>query len=91
MVVDAGAQAKLTQEGKSLLPVGVKAVQGEFLRGDVVAVQTEAGEVLGRGLSNYGSGEARQIAGLPSSQIAQRLGYCAEPELIHRDNWVSLG
>ena len=91
VVVDAGAQAKLTQEGKSLLPVGVKAVQGEFLRGDVVAVQTEAGEVLGRGLSNYGSGEARQIAGLPSSQIAQRLGYCAEPELIHRDNWVSLG
>ena len=86
--VDEGAAAKLRGEGKSLLPIGVVEVTGEFARGDVIAVTTLAGEELARGLANYSSTEARLIARKPSSQIESLLGYANEPELIHRDNLV---
>ncbi|HEY1090161.1 MAG TPA: glutamate 5-kinase [Burkholderiaceae bacterium] len=86
--VDAGAVAKLRGEGKSLLPIGVVEVQGDFHRGDVIAVRDGSGLELARGLSNYSSTEARLIARKPSSEIATVLGYSAEPELIHRDNLV---
>jgi glutamate 5-kinase len=63
-------------------------VQGEFHRGDVIAVRDEAGAEVARGLANYSSGEARLITRLPSGEIARLLGYVAEPEMIHRDNMV---
>jgi glutamate 5-kinase len=86
--VDAGAAAKLQGEGKSLLPIGVVDVQGDFQRGDVIAVRDPLGRELARGLSNYSSSEARLIARKPSAEIERLLGYAAEPELIHRDNLV---
>ena len=88
VVVDDGAAAKLRDGGKSLLPIGVVSVEGEFHRGDVIAVRRASGEEIGRGLSNYGSAEARLIARKPSSEIARSLGFVSEPELIHRDNFV---
>jgi glutamate 5-kinase len=86
--VDEGAVAKLREEGKSLLPIGVVEVTGEFVRGDVIAVLSPAGVEVARGLANYSAAEARLIARKPSSQIEGLLGYANEPELIHRDNLV---
>lgn len=88
VVVDAGAAGKLRDEGKSLLPIGVLRVSGDFVRGEVISVQDEAGHELARGLANYSAAEARLIARKPSSQIEALLGYCNEPELIHRANLV---
>ena len=88
VVVDDGAASKVRDEGKSLLPVGVTDVLGEFHRGDVIAVRNLAGIELARGLANYGSSEARLIARRPSGEFERLLGYTAEPELIHRDNMV---
>jgi glutamate 5-kinase len=88
VLVDAGAASKLRDEGKSLLPIGVHEVQGDFARGDVIAVRTLAGLEVARGLANYSSTEARLIARKPSGQIESLLGYANEPELIHRTNLV---
>ncbi|MEO8298640.1 MAG: glutamate 5-kinase [Burkholderiales bacterium] len=88
VVVDDGAAAKLRDEGKSLLPIGVVEVQGDFVRGEVIAVRTQAGQEIARGLANYAASEARLIARKASSQIEGLLGYANEPELIHRDNLV---
>jgi glutamate 5-kinase len=88
VVVDAGAAKKVRHEGKSLLPIGVVDVQGEFHRGDVIAVLGPDGIELARGLANYSSSESRLIARRPSSEFERLVGYTAEPELIHRDNLV---
>ena len=88
VAVDEGAAAKLRGEGKSLLPIGVHEVRGEFVRGDVIAVRTLAGAEVARGLANYSSTETRLIARKASSQIEALLGYANEPELIHRTNLV---
>ncbi|EWS56655.1 MULTISPECIES: glutamate 5-kinase [unclassified Methylibium] len=88
VVIDDGAVAKLRDEGKSLLPIGVVEVQGEFVRGDVIAVRSQVGIEIARGLANYASSEARLIARKPSSQIESLLGYSNEPEMIHRTNLV---
>jgi glutamate 5-kinase len=88
VTVDDGAAAKLRDEGKSLLPIGVVEVHGEFHRGDVIAVRTAAGAEIARGLANYSSAEARLIARKPSGRIEAMLGYVNEPELIHRTNLV---
>ena len=90
LVVDAGAAKALTIDGKSLLPIGVIAVEGDFARGEVVACVTADGHLIGRGLVNYAANEARRIIGLPTSQIETALGYIDEAELIHRDNLVAL-
>ena len=90
VTVDEGAVAKLREDGKSLLPIGVTEVQGDFVRGDVIAVRSAAGQEVARGLANYSAPEARLIARKPSSQIEALLGYAGEPELIHRDNLVLL-
>lgn len=90
VVVDAGASKKLREEGKSLLPIGVVAVEGEFARGEVIACIDENGHEIARGLSNYSSAEARLIRRHPSSEIEAILGHMQEPELIHRDNLVLL-
>jgi glutamate 5-kinase len=88
VTVDAGAVGKLRAEGKSLLPIGVVAVEGEFARGDVIAVRSPEGQEVARGLANYSAAETRRIARKPSAQIEVILGYSAESELIHRDNLV---
>jgi len=88
VIVDAGAVTKLRDEGKSLLPIGVLEVQGEFARGDVIAVREPSGAEIARGLANYASNEARLIARKPSSQIEGMLGYSNEAEMIHRTNLV---
>jgi glutamate 5-kinase len=88
VVVDDGAARKVCDEGKSLLPIGMTEVQGEFHRGDVIAVRSVAGVELARGLANYGSSEARLIARRPSSEFEKLLGFTAEAEMIHRDNMV---
>ncbi len=86
--VDAGAAAKLRDEGKSLLPIGMVAVEGEFSRGDVIAVRDAQGVEIARGLANYASAEARLLCRKPSAEIERLLGYIAEPEMMHRDNLV---
>ena len=86
--VDRGAAIKLRDEGKSLLPIGVIEVLGDFRRGEVIAVQSDTGAELARGLANYSAAEARLIARKPSAEFERLLGYAAEPELIHRDNLV---
>ncbi len=88
VVVDAGAAHKLLSEGKSLLPIGMTGVEGEFSRGDVIAVRDEHGQEIARGLANYASAEARLICRKPSSDFEKLLGYAAEPEMLHRDNLV---
>ena len=91
VTVDAGAVQKLRDDGKSLLPIGVVATEGDFARGDVIAVRTQGGVEIARGLANYSAPETRLIARKPSSQIEAALGYAGEPELIHRDNLVLVG
>jgi glutamate 5-kinase len=89
--VDAGAVEKIRSEGKSLLPIGMTAVHGEFARGDVVAVQDPNAQEFARGLANYASAEAKLLCGKASQDFESLLGYSAEPEMIHRDNLVLLG
>ena len=88
--LDAGAARALTRDGKSLLPIGVVEVSGDFERGAVVACVDPDGREVARGLVNYSALEARRIMRRPSSEIEKILGYMDEPELIHRDNLVLL-
>ncbi|MGE5863500.1 MAG: glutamate 5-kinase, partial [Rhizobacter sp.] len=88
VTVDDGAVAKLRDGGKSLLPIGIVSVSGEFLRGDVIAVRNAAGAEVARGLSNYSASEARLIARHPSTDFERLLGFTGEPEMIHRDNLI---
>ena len=90
LVLDAGAVQKLTKEGKSLLPIGVLDVKGEFGRGAVITCYSEEGLAIARGLSIYTSADARRIKRHESSKIQSILGFVVEPELIHRDNMVLL-
>jgi glutamate 5-kinase len=90
LVLDAGAVTALRSEGKSLLPIGVKKVIGEFERGAAVTCVNEAGQDIARGLCNYSAEEARRIAGHASQKIETLLGYGGDAEIIHRDNLVLL-
>jgi glutamate 5-kinase len=88
--LDEGAVKVLKHSGKSLLPVGVTSVAGDFARGEMVACVAPDGTEIARGLVNYDALEAAKICGKASSEIAAILGYIDEPELIHRDNLVLL-
>ena len=88
LVIDAGAVKVLQGSGRSLLPVGVIAVHGNFVRGDVVTVMDETGREIARGLVNYDSGEVAQLLRCSSDRIVELLGYDGEQEIIHRDNMV---
>jgi glutamate 5-kinase len=90
LTLDAGAVRALAQDGKSLLPIGVQDVSGEFQRGEVVTCIDPQGREVARGLVNYGVAETRRILRAPTHEIEARLGYIDEPELIHRDNLVLL-
>ena len=88
VTVDPGAVHQLREGGKSLLPIGMTAVEGDFSRGDVIAVRDPQGLEIARGLANYASTEARLICRKPSGEFEKLLGYVAEPEMVHRDNLV---
>lgn len=88
VTVDPGAVHQLRAGGKSLLPIGMTAVEGDFSRGDVIAVRDPQGLEIARGLANYASTEARLICRKPSAEFEKLLGYAAEPEMVHRDNLV---
>ena len=90
VTLDAGAVQKLLEAGKSLLPIGVTDVGGDFGRGDVITCVDATGKPIARGMSNYASAEVKRIMRKPSSEIAAILGYVEEVELIHRDNLVLL-
>lgn len=90
LVLDDGAVRVLTQQGKSLLPIGVVEATGEFERGEVVCCVAPDGREIARGLVNYSAQETRKILRQPSARIEAILGYVDEPELIHRDNLVLL-
>jgi len=88
VTVDAGAAHKVLTEGKSLLPIGMTGVSGDFSRGDVIAIRDEQGAEIARGLANYASAEARLLCRKPSHEYPALLGYAAEPEMVHRDNLI---
>ncbi len=88
VVLDAGAIKALLEDGKSLLPIGVTTVQGEFERGDVVACVDAEGREIARGLVNYSAAETARILRRKSTEIEAILGYVDAAELIHRDNLV---
>ncbi|RPI44762.1 MAG: glutamate 5-kinase [Betaproteobacteria bacterium] len=88
--LDKGAVKALCDDGKSLLSIGVHAVEGDFDRGALVSCLSPEGKEIARGLINYSSADAKRILRTPSNAIELRLGYVDEPELIHRDNLVLL-
>jgi len=88
VTVDPGAASKLVSEGKSLLAIGMTHVEGDFSRGDVIAIRDVSGLEIARGLANYASAEARLICRKPSSEFEGLLGYIAESEFVHRDNLI---
>ena len=88
VTVDAGAAHKVLTEGKSLLPIGMTGVSGDFSRGDVIAIRDTQGVEIARGLANYASAEARLLCRKPSHEYQALLGYTAEPEMVHRDNLI---
>jgi glutamate 5-kinase len=90
LTLDPGAVRALAREGKSLLPIGVIACEGQFDRGEVVGCCDPEGREIARGLVNYSAAETLRILRKPSSEIESILGYVDEPELIHRDNLVLL-
>ena len=88
ITVDEGAAAKVRDDGKSLLPIGMTGVEGDFARGDVIAIRDAGGVEIARGLANYAAGEARLLCRRASGDIERLLGYVAEPEMVHRTNLV---
>jgi glutamate 5-kinase len=90
LTLDDGAVLKVSQEGSSLLAVGITAVSGQFDRGDVVECVSVAGIKIAVGLVNYSSQEVVELKGRPTSEMKKRIGHVGESELIHRDNLVIL-
>jgi glutamate 5-kinase len=88
VVVDEGAAQRLKGGKVSLLPVGMTAVQGDFSRGDVIAIMDMQGAEIARGLANYAAAEARLICRKSSSEFEALLGYTGEAEMVHKDNLV---
>jgi glutamate 5-kinase len=90
LTLDAGATAAVERQGRSLLAVGVVAVEGNFAKGDVVSLCDPTAREFGRGLSNYSAAQMTTIAGQPTDRIAELLGQCPYDEVVHRDNLVVL-
>jgi glutamate 5-kinase len=89
--LDAGAQLAVEKQGKSLLAIGIRRVDGNFQKGDVISLCRDDSSEFARGLTNYGSEELRRIAGQSTENIVGILGHCPHDEVIHRDNLVILG
>lgn len=90
VVIDDGARRALTALGRSLLPIGIRSVQGQFKAGAVIDIVTATGEVIARGLSSYGADDLRKIQGRRTAEIAAVLGACPFEEAVHRDDMVLL-
>jgi glutamate 5-kinase len=88
LCIDAGAAAALASNGKSLLPSGITAVEGDFRVGAAVNLKAPDGSILGIGLVNYEAGDIRKIMGLKTRDILKRLGTKPYDEVVHRDNLV---
>lgn len=86
--VDAGAKRALVTAGKSLLPIGVREVAGEFIEGDTVALADLEGREFARGLSNFSAGDLRRVMGRRSSELSEVLGHHCDETVVHRDNLV---
>jgi glutamate 5-kinase len=84
--LDAGARTAIVEQGRSLLAAGIVSTQGDFQKGDVVALCDNEGNVVARGLSNYSAADVDRIKGLKSDKIAQTLGRRPYEEVVHRDN-----
>lgn len=91
LTLDAGATAAVRDKGRSLLPIGVVDVNGEFNKGDVVSLYDAAGVEVARGLTNYSSADARRVLGMRTEQIAELFGTLPYEEIVHRDNMVVVG
>jgi glutamate 5-kinase len=91
LMLDAGATKAVESQGRSLLAVGVAAVEGNFAKGDVVSLSDAAGREFARGLINYSAAQMATIAGQSTDRIAELLGQCPYEEVVHRDNLVVLG
>ena len=90
LMIDSGAEEALICDRRSLLPVGVRGVQGSFHAGDVVEVLNVDGTHLGRGITNYGAEQLNTIKGLTSHEVIKHLDVMHRLEVIHRDEWISL-
>lgn len=88
LYIDRGAELALLEEGKSLLPIGIVKVEGDFIKSDVVSICRSDGQEIARGMVNYNTQELKQITGYKSSEINSILGYSGQEEVIHRDNLV---
>ena len=91
LILDAGAARAIGAEGRSLLAIGIASVEGEFAKGDVVAVCGPDGREIARGLTNYSAADLQRIRGLQSQRIAQVLGYRPYEEVVHRNNLTLVG
>jgi glutamate 5-kinase len=91
MIVDAGAAKALVEKNKSLLPAGIVSVRGEFSRGDVVAIETETGQPIARGLTNYSAADVERIRGRKTLEVRTILAEEAFDEVVHRDHLVIEG
>lgn len=91
VILDQGACQAIVQCGRSLLPIGVVRTDGEFRKGDLIAIRDPQGHEIGRGLTNYHAADVERIKGLRSNRIAQVLGQCPYEEVIHRDNMAVVG
>jgi glutamate 5-kinase len=89
--LDSGAQQAIEQQGRSLLAIGIRRVEGNFQKGDVVSLCRDDGQEFARGLTNYSSEELRRIAGQSTDKFVTILGHCPYDEVVHRDNLVNLG
>ena len=90
LIVDAGAVRAMVSQGKSLLPAGITAVEGDFDAGDTVSVYDDQAHEIARGLAAYGAGDLRKIQRLQSAAIEATLGFKSLDEAIHRDDLVVL-
>jgi len=86
--IDGGAARAMVEQGKSLLPIGIREVHGDFEKGDPISISSIDGIELARGQSNYSSADAKKIAGCRSDRIEEILGVCPYEEVVHRDNLV---
>jgi glutamate 5-kinase len=90
ITLDSGAVTALIKNGKSLLPIGVKSITGEFKRGEIISCVDQDGKEIARGLSNYNSVQAALIIGKSSKEIQELLDCAEEDEIIHRDNMIMI-
>ncbi len=91
LLLDAGAVRAIGRDGRSLLAIGILSIEGDFAKGDAVALCDQQGKEIARGLTNYHAHEILRIKGLKSTRIAEILGHCPYEEVVHRNNLTLVG